>query len=355
MQILFEDQDLMVIHKPSGLSSESGTARHPSAEKEALELYSKKVLGDGGGMRMKISPYLRAVHRLDRASSGVLVLAKSKAMLTDLMNQFERREVEKTYRAVVQKAPPAASGILTHWLKRDDTGKKALVYNRAVPDTQPCESEYTVLEKNDEYALLEIRPRTGRFHQIRAQLAHIGCPIVGDVLYGGKLWREHEIKLHAQRLTFFHPRSHAPMVMEAPWENDEFLGTKKAAQSTEKKTVQPAEKKARPEAVKKVASKKEAPAAEKKEKLKIVVPEAEVQEVPKKSALEAEKKVKLKKVDPEAEVQEVPKKAAPKAEKKVKLKKVDPEAEAQEVPKKSAPKAVKKTTKTAVKPEIVIK
>jgi len=270
MQILFEDQDIMVIHKPSGLSSESGTARHPSAEKEALELYAQKVLGDGGGMRMKISPYLRAVHRLDRASSGVLVLAKSKAMLTELMNQFERREVEKTYRAVVEKAPPETSGILTHWLKRDETGKKALVFNRAVPDAQPCESEYKVLEKNDEYALLEIRPRTGRFHQIRAQLAHIGCPIVGDVLYGGQFWREHEIKLHAQRLTFAHPRTDAPMAIEAPWENEEYLNRKKAAPKAVKKV---ASKKAEAAVEKKITRKKATPDGAKKSVKKITKPE----------------------------------------------------------------------------------
>lgn len=217
MQILFEDQDILVIHKPSGLSSESGNARHPSAEKEALELYAKKVLGDGGGMQMKISPYLRAVHRLDRASSGVLVMAKSRAMLTVLMNQFEHREVTKTYQALVEKAPKTETGTLTHWLKRDETGKKALIYDKAIPETQPCESSYKVLETKGEEALLEIRPSTGRFHQIRAQLAHIGCPIVGDVLYGGQFWREHEIKLHAYRLTFTHPRSGAPMIIEAPW------------------------------------------------------------------------------------------------------------------------------------------
>ncbi|MFN0213473.1 MAG: RluA family pseudouridine synthase [Saprospiraceae bacterium] len=218
MQILFEDHDLLVINKPAGLSSESGTARHPSAEKEALELYRQKVLGDGGGMMMKVSPYLRAVHRLDRASSGVLVLAKSKSMLTELMNQFERREVEKTYQAWVENAPKPDAATLSHWIKRDETGKRALVFDRNLPDSQSCESEYKLLEMNAGQALLEIKPRTGRFHQIRAQLAHIGCPIVGDVLYGGKFWREHEIKLHAQRLMFKHPRTDAPMVFEAPWE-----------------------------------------------------------------------------------------------------------------------------------------
>lgn len=218
MHILFEDQDLLIIHKPSGLSSESGTARHPSAEKEAAEWYRNKFKDEHAGLQMKVSPYLRAVHRLDRASSGVLVMAKSKTALTAMMTQFENRAVSKTYQAVVENAPPEAKGVLKHWLKRDETGKKALIFKKSIADTQPCESVYKVLETKNGQTLLEIKPSTGRFHQIRAQLAYIGCPIVGDVLYGGTFWREHEIKLHAQRLTFKHPRSQEPMRLEAPWE-----------------------------------------------------------------------------------------------------------------------------------------
>ena len=134
------------------------------------------------------------------------------------MSQFEDRGVSKTYQAVVQNPPPATQATLKHWLKRDETGKKSLLFDQSVSDAQPCESAYTVLETQNGQTLLEIKPSTGRFHQIRAQLAHIGCPIVGDVLYGGTFWREHEIKLHAQRLAFKHPRSNAPMNIEAPWD-----------------------------------------------------------------------------------------------------------------------------------------
>lgn len=212
MEILFEDQHVMVINKPAGLSTESGNAGHPSAEKEALELFRRSHKGF-----LPRQPYLRAVHRLDRASSGVLVLAKSKAALSRLMTQFEQREVEKTYQAWVLAAPMAPEGELQHWLKRDETGKKALIFDREIAGTQPAALQYRVLEKKGEETMLEIQPKTGRFHQIRAQLAHVGCPIVGDVLYGGVFWREHEIKLHASRLVFYHPFTQEQISVEAPW------------------------------------------------------------------------------------------------------------------------------------------
>jgi 23S rRNA pseudouridine1911/1915/1917 synthase len=208
LDILFEDTDLLVVNKPAGLSTESGQAKHPSAEKLLLESLST-------GQR---TPYLRAVHRLDRASGGVLVLAKNKAALSHLMRQFELRMVQKMYQALVEKAPETATATLSHWLRRDETGKKALIFDQNTPDSQPCALTYKMLETRNQQALLEIYPETGRYHQIRAQLAHIGSPICGDVLYGGHFWRDHEIKLHAVRLSFRHPRSNGPMSIEAPWD-----------------------------------------------------------------------------------------------------------------------------------------
>lgn len=211
VQILYEDADIMAIFKPSGLSTESGKAEHPSAEKEAMLLYKQKLHQEK--TRLPLAPYLRTVHRLDRASSGVLLLAKSKSALSHLMAQFEQKTVEKIYQAVTEKSPPQPMGTLCHWLSRDETGRKALVYDHETEGAQPCQLDYRLVQREDEGFLLEIRPRSGRFHQIRAQLAHIGCPIIGDVLYGTAPWREHEIKLQASALAFNHPRTGKRMVV----------------------------------------------------------------------------------------------------------------------------------------------
>jgi 23S rRNA pseudouridine1911/1915/1917 synthase len=216
MQIIFEDYYLLVINKPAGLSSESGTSRHPSAETEALMYFTQSLNASSTSKRLKATPYLRAVHRLDRASSGVLVFAKTKAALTHLMGQFERRETEKVYRALVETTPKLKSGTLSHFLMRSEDGRSAIISDTMVRGAQPCELEYKVLKMSGKQSEMEIHPLTGRFHQIRAQLAHVGCPIMGDVLYGGKPLHEHEIKLHAERLTIVHPKTEQSMVLEAP-------------------------------------------------------------------------------------------------------------------------------------------
>jgi 23S rRNA pseudouridine1911/1915/1917 synthase len=220
LNILFEDYYLLIVDKPAGLSSESGKARHPSAEDWALQYFTSSLMQNSTSKRLKATPFLRVAHRLDRVASGVLVFAKTKAALTGIMEQFERRETEKIYRAVVAKAPALASGALNNWLKKDVEGKKALIFDRAERDSVPCALEYNVLEQKNTGALLEIKLLTGRYHQIRAQLAHIGCPIAGDVLYGGKPWRENTVKLHAQTLAFKHPKTGVEMRIEAPTPED---------------------------------------------------------------------------------------------------------------------------------------
>lgn len=212
MDILFEDNDLLAINKPAGLSTESGRALHPSAEKEALQYLLQK----GNKAPAKKMPYLRAVHRLDRAASGVLLLAKSKQVLSNLMAQFERHTIEKVYVAEVAAPPAEAGGALRHFLKRTSDGKSALVFDNPVDGSQAAALRYLVLKKKTGSAILEIFPASGRFHQIRAQLAHIGCPITGDVRYGGPFWREHAIKLHARRLVIRHPKRDETLVIEAP-------------------------------------------------------------------------------------------------------------------------------------------
>lgn len=216
MEILYEDNDLLAINKPAGLSTESGLAPHPSAEKEALQwLLQQGRAGSETGL-FKRMPYLRAVHRIDRVASGVLLLAKSKTALSNLMAQFERHSVEKVYVAEVEAAPPAESGVLHHFLARTPDGKSALVSDREIPGSRPAELRYRLMENSGNGIRLEIFPAAGRFHQIRAQLAHIGCPIVGDVRYGGSFWREHAIKLHARRLQVRHPKTAEPLAIEAP-------------------------------------------------------------------------------------------------------------------------------------------
>ena len=220
MQILFEDYYLLAINKPAGLSSESGKERHPSAEQEALMYFTGQLQKNSTSKRLKETPYLRAVHRLDRVSSGVLLFAKTKLALTVLMNQFEQRSVEKVYRAVVEKQLPEPSGHLVNWLLKDDSGRKALISETQVRNSQQAVLDYATLSATPPSALLEVHPQTGRFHQIRAQLAHLGSPIVGDVLYGARPWQEYQIKLHAVRLRFVHPKTGEEMTVEAPVPED---------------------------------------------------------------------------------------------------------------------------------------
>jgi 23S rRNA pseudouridine1911/1915/1917 synthase len=207
--ILLETPQLLVVHKPAGMAVERQLHGYPSVEDWAwqyLSAASKK-------------PFVGIVHRLDRPVSGVLLLAKKRAALKDLNLQFAERRTEKIYRAIVQQAPQNAAGTLVHWLARNAEGKQAIVVAEGAVGAARCELKYSVLEELAQGFLLEIKPIQGRFHQIRAQLAAAGMPIIGDAKYGSTIpYLPEAIALHAHSLRFRDPADGQWRTVTAEWE-----------------------------------------------------------------------------------------------------------------------------------------
>lgn len=211
-RILYESNQVLVVQKPGG----SITENNPF-EKDNLEFMCREYL------RQKINdPYLGVVHRLDRVTSGVVFFAKKRGTLKTLNRWFEDRKIQKTYWAITSKAPPKKADILIHHLFTDKNNKKALVVDSKVKGAKKAELSYSVCSSNVHGYLLEIKPKTGRFHQIRAQLSHIGCPIIGDEKYGSTAaYKLHQITLHAKSIELPEAINGSPLVFEAPSpEND---------------------------------------------------------------------------------------------------------------------------------------
>lgn len=206
VNILYHDKDILAICKLAGLSTESGHAAHPSAETAAMD-WLRSTLPAAS------RPYLRAAHRLDRPTSGVLLFAKNKQSGTVLMRQFEQRETQKIYWAVVEGVDLPSAGTLEHWIGRTPDRKMAVAADAPFEGGQVARLHYRTLETQGGRARLEITLETGRFHQIRAQLAHVGFPVVGDTRYGGPPWLPEQIMLHAHSLRFAHPRSGGAMLL----------------------------------------------------------------------------------------------------------------------------------------------
>lgn len=205
MTILYESSWLLAIDKPAGLLVEK-SPYYPSVEVWAEEYIAQQTQ----------KPFVGIVHRLDRPVSGVLLLAKKKAALKDLNAQFSQHQIQKIYLALVEALPPKPADVLVHWLKKDLKNKKALVFNKPTKDAVECRLDYHLREKIGPYQLLEIHLHTGKFHQIRAQLAAIGCPIIGDEKYGATIpYQPESIALHAWKLTTYDLLTQLPLTMEA--------------------------------------------------------------------------------------------------------------------------------------------
>ena len=200
--ILFEDSQLLVCNKPAGLPVQPDQTRDTSLLDQANEHCKKEVF---------------LVHRIDRPVSGLVLLAKTKEAATLLQAGFQQGSIEKKYLAAVEKMPEKTEDTLRHFLSRDGQKKKAVVCQQTDPGAEAAVLHYRWVRSSERYHLLEITLETGRFHQIRAQLAEIGCIVKGDVKYGARRSnRDRSIHLHAWKLSLEHPFSGELLSFTAP-------------------------------------------------------------------------------------------------------------------------------------------
>ena len=165
--------------------------------------------------------YLGVVHRLDRPTSGIVLFSKTSKALARLNKLFADRETEKIYWAIVKNPPPKSEDSLIHFLKRNPKQNKSYAHSKEVPDSKKAILHYKMIKKLDNYYLLEISLETGRHHQIRSQLAAIGCPIKGDLKYGfDRSNVDGSIHLHAKKLSLVHPVQKEKLTFEATTPND---------------------------------------------------------------------------------------------------------------------------------------
>jgi 23S rRNA pseudouridine1911/1915/1917 synthase len=211
LDIVFENGNVLVVNKPAGMVVHPSAGHTSGTLVHAALAHAPEMEGLAGEKRPGV------VHRLDKDTSGLILLAKNDQAHRWLQEQFRRRKVEKIYLALVDGHPPTPSGRVDVAIGRDPRQRKQMA---VVPDAKgrSATSEYHTLESFPAHTLLEVRPLTGRTHQIRLHLAFLGCPIVGDAIYGRKktsieLGRHF---LHAFRLTILLPGERRPRTLEAP-------------------------------------------------------------------------------------------------------------------------------------------
>ena len=220
-QVVYEDNHLLIVNKDPGILVQ-GDRTGDTTLLDVLKDYVKEKYNKPGDV------FLGLVHRLDRPVSGLVVFARTSKALERMNEIFRKRQVQKTYWAVVRHKPPKDADKLINWLIKDEQKNQVTVYDYEAPNSQKAELSYRVLGKINEHYLLEVNPITGRPHQIRAQLSHMGSPIRGDIKYGyDRDVADKKIYLHARRLYFIHPVKQAgapdrPIICKAGLPNDPF-------------------------------------------------------------------------------------------------------------------------------------
>ncbi len=208
--VLYEDNHLLIVNKKPGILSQGDVSGDPSLV-DLCKSYIKEKYQKPGDV------FLGLVHRLDRPVSGVVVLARTSKALARMNALFRNKEAKKVYWAIVKNKPEVMEGTLRHWLIKDERRNVTTAFKKETIGAQYSELNYRVIATEKANWLLEVLPLTGRSHQIRVQLASMGCPIRGDIKYGATEPNEDgSICLHAKQLSFEHPVQRTPLLVHAP-------------------------------------------------------------------------------------------------------------------------------------------
>lgn len=210
MTVVYEDNHIIVVNKTaSEIVQADKTGDTPLSE--TVKQYLKEKYRKPGNV------FLGVTHRLDRPVSGLVIFAKTSKALTRLNEMFRTGGVKKTYWAIVKNPPKEPEGELTHFLVRNEKQNKSYAYDKEVPNSKKAVLDYRLIGRSENYYLLEVDLKTGCHHQIRCQLAKMGCPIKGDLKYGSPRSNpDGSICLHARRVRFVHPVSKEQIMLEAP-------------------------------------------------------------------------------------------------------------------------------------------
>ena len=210
MTVLYEDNHLIIINK-SASEIVQGDKTGDTPLSETVKQYLKEKYNKPGNV------FIGVTHRLDRPVSGLVIFAKTSKALPRLNEMFKSSEVKKTYWAIVKNAPTEPEGELVHYLVRNEKQNKSYAYDKEVPNSKRAVLNYRLIGRSENYFLLEIDLKTGRHHQIRCQLAKIGCTIKGDLKYGAPRSNpDASICLHARHVDFIHPVSKELISVDAP-------------------------------------------------------------------------------------------------------------------------------------------